>query len=116
MDNSVWVDPLRMLLPFKQYSYPFEEWSRRIRTKEGRAEYTINQWVEDGRITQLQAEEALEQQGGDLWRRAINEVEGEGSELRTGPFDFATIFASPHAPIMWAYHALNNEKEKISPI
>ena len=116
MGNSIWADPMRLLLPFKQYSYPFEEWNKRIRTKEGRAEYTLNEWVESGRITQIQAEDAIEQQGGDLWRMAIDEVEGENSDLRTGPFDFATIFASPHAPIMWAYHAYNDETEKISPI
>ena len=116
MGNSIWVNPTRLMLPMEQFSYPFEDWSRRIRSKEGKAEYTINQWVEAGTITQLEAEDAIEQQGGDLWDRAVRQAEDENSELRTGVFDFATTFMSPHAPLMWAYHALNNEKEKISPI
>jgi hypothetical protein len=45
MGNSIWVNPTRLMLPFEQYSYPFKEWQQRIRTKEGRAEYLINEWA-----------------------------------------------------------------------
>lgn len=109
------VDPMRTALPFDTFAYPFEEAQAQGVRDQGAAERVLREMLNDGKITQADYDQALASKTGSAWERAVMLARQDDTEGRLNGFDFAALFSSPHAPIMWAYNAARGEPERIGP-
>jgi hypothetical protein len=114
-EHEVFVDPLRALLPFDQMSYAIDEYVSRKHTAEGRAEFLLDEWAQEGQITQEQADKAVEEQSGELWDAAFQEIINDDAGLKHGWIDVAQLLSSPHAPIVWGKNIIEGTPEEIGP-
>ncbi len=107
------IDPLRMMLPFDNWLSPFDQMQKEQESAEGRAERTLDQLLQDGKITQDDYEEAMENRSGATWEYALSVAQQNQDGDRYDAWDFATALQAPHAPLMWAYNAAFGDKEDI---
>lgn len=110
MGGEGFIDPLRMLLPFDSWAQPFEAAQQQALGDEGFAKRKLEEMFNDGLITQGEYEQALEEQVGPTWERALAMAQKDDTEERLNGWDFATMLTSPHAPLQWAYNAMKGEE------
>lgn len=106
MGDEVFVDPLRLALPFDQWSQPFEEYAAQDKRDEGSADRKLDELLNDGKITQSEYDEAIQSHSGATWERAMSLVQTDDAEGRQSPFDFMSTLLPPHLPILYAYDAM----------
>lgn len=109
------VDPLRVLLPFDAFAQPFEQMQQAQLGTEGRAQRLLQSQLEDGLISQDDFDAAIQNHQGPVWDKALAETQRNDDNEKYDAWDFATSLSSPHAPIMWAYNAMNGHPEDIGP-
>lgn len=115
--GDMYVDPFQSLLPFDQWSYPFEQRAAQETRDEGVAERKLEELYNDGEITQAQLDLALSRHSGPLWERAVSLAQTDDAEGRYNDVDFITGFLNPHAPLLWAYErARNREPGAVLPL
>ena len=109
------VDPLRLLFPFKGFAQPFEQMQQAQASTEGRATRLLDGMLSSGQITQAEYDEAVDSKNTPVWDRAMSEAQQNDDNQKFDAWDFATAMSSPHAPIMWAYNAASGHPENIGP-
>src|SRR3972149_3432296 len=107
------IDPLKMALPFDSFAQPFEQAQNNKFTVEGRAQRTLSQWLDEGKITQEDFDAAIKTKAGSVWDQAKNQVVKEDENLDYNAWDFASLMTSPHAPISWAWNLAQGHPEDI---
>jgi hypothetical protein len=115
MEDSIYFDPIRSLLPFDTFAYPFERYMQRNSTLEGRTEYILNDMFENGQISEEELANAIETQNGPLYLKAREMAIADDDELKFNAWDFASLLSGPHAPLQWAYNVAKGEPEDIGP-
>lgn len=115
MGDNIFIDPMRTALPFKQFAYPWEQYQQEQQNEEYSAERVLRELVNDGEISQEEYDETLLNRNGPLWDRAISLAQQDVSDDKLNTFDFMSMFAQPHAPVMWAYNVARGKPEDIGP-
>lgn len=115
MGDTIFVDPLQLALPFKQWAYAVDQYTGNENKDIGRANRVLEELLNDQEITQEQYARALETQTGPEWDRAVSLARLDDTEGRTSMFDFMSMMTAPHAPIAWAHNALKGTPEEIGP-
>lgn len=115
LGDEVFVDPLRTALPFKQFSYPFEQMQRQEQGDVAATNNVLKELLNDGKITQQQYDDASSSQQGEVWDRAMSLARQDDTEGRLNGFDFMSTLTSPHAPLLWAYNTMRGKPEDIQP-
>ena len=115
MGKAVFVDPLRMMLPFDSFGMPYEQYQQNQMTAEGRTERILTTMVDEGQITTEEAEAAMNSQSGDLWEQAYQRVIEDEPSLKNTTWDMVNLLTPFHAPLVWAYEAANGTPEDIAP-
>ena len=110
MGKDIFVDPLKMIFPFKRFAYPVEQIIYQLSGDRQATIRKLDELVEQGQITRQEAEEAKELQGGVAWERAKALARQDDAEDRKSAFDLMSMFIQPHAPIVWAYKASQGEE------
>ena len=113
--DSMFFDPLRALLPIQNFTYGYEEEMQRMMQLEGKAEYILNDMVENGEVRREDADVAIMEKKGDLWKKAEQMAIDDNEDLSFNAWDFASLLSSPHAPLDWAVKTAQGRKEDISP-
>lgn len=113
LGDTVFVDPLQLLLPFKQWEYAVDALTQDENRDVGRARRVLEELASDGEITEEQYAQALESEEGPAWERAIMLARLDDTEGRTSAFDFMSMLTAPHAPIAWAHQFLKGTPEEI---
>jgi hypothetical protein len=113
--GDAFIDPMRQMLPFKQFTYPWERYQQQQQGIEYDAERVLRELVNDEEISQEDYDEALLNRNGPVWDRAISLAQQDESDEKLNTFDFMSMFAQPHAPLMWAYNAARGKPEEIGP-
>src|SRR3990167_4155682 len=116
MGGGGWVAPLAVGLPLNQFVGPFEQAQQATTSLNSRTERKIGELLEAGQLTQSQAAEALRTKAGPAWQRAAGLAQDDDANLKFDGMDFASLLASPHLPITWAYQALRGTPERIGPL
>ncbi len=115
MEDSIYFDPIRSMLPFDTFLYPFERYMQRNSTLEGRTEYILNDMLENGEINEEELETALAQESGPIYLKAREMAIADDDELKFNAWDFASLLSGPHAPLQWAYNVAKGTPEEIGP-
>ena len=115
MGDGVFIDPMRSMLPFKQFAYPWERHQQEQQGEEYDAERVLRELLNDEEISQDEYDETLLNRNGPIWDRAISLAQQDESDEKLNTFDFMSMFAQPHAPLMWAYNAARGKPEEIGP-
>lgn len=115
MGEDIFIDPLRTMLPFKQFLYPFERYEQEQQNHNYAVERVLREMVNDGDMNQNDYEAALMSRQGPDWDRAVSLARLDDTEARLNPFDFMSMMTAPHAPLMWAYNAARGKPEEIGP-
>lgn len=113
--GSLFIDPVRMALPFDSFVTSYERWRNNQYTLEGRAERVLQQWLENEQYDPELIQEAIDTKEGELWDHAIATAQDNDENLRTDAFEYVSLFTSPHAPIQWAKEILAGTPENIQP-
>lgn len=114
MGDDVFVDPMRALLPFDRFAYPFEEMANQQASDAQMVQRKLDELVEKGLATPAEAQAALASKSGPLWDRAEGLARLDDGDDRKNAFDIMTMFAQPHAPLMAAYNLARGKPEEIS--
>lgn len=115
LGKNLFIDPMRTALPLGQFVWPWEEAINQQFRDEGATTRTLEELLNDTKITQAEYEEAINTKSGPVWDRAETLARQYDTEGRLNGFDFMTMLAQPHAPIMWAYNLAKGQKEDIGP-
>jgi len=115
MGDSIFFDPIRALLPFDTFAYPFERLMQRNSTLEGRTEFILNDMLENNQISEQEFNEAIADPNHELWQRARGMAIEDDDELKYSAWDFASTLSAPHAPLVWAMESLQGTPENIPP-
>lgn len=115
MQNKIYVDPMRMALPFDQFTFGYEEMMNKQNTLEGRTFRLIEQAQADGNLTAYQANEAIRTMSGETWEKYRTMALQNDEELKFDAVDFVTLMTPPHAPLMWAKEIAEGTPEDIAP-
>jgi hypothetical protein len=113
LGDEVFVDPLSLALPFKQWEYALDSVTQDEQRDVGRARRVLEELLQDGEISDQQYALALENESGPAWERAIALARLDDTEGRTSMFDFMSMLTAPHAPIAWAHQILKGKPEEI---
>ncbi|MCK5850182.1 MAG: hypothetical protein KAH23_04645 [Kiritimatiellae bacterium] len=113
MGDSIYFDPLSIVMPFDTMTMPFQMAKQRGLSREGSVERELNRMVHNDEITQAQAEEALQLKSGKIFQDAISRTEGAGNQ--TDNYELLSALSSPHAPYDWAIKGLSGKPEEIGP-
>lgn len=111
--GDTFINPMRFLLPFDGFMSPWEQAHNSKFSVERKTQTTLDQMLEEGIISEKEYQEAVENQSGDAWDRAKAQVEEGGDQYDA--MDFVSMTMTPHAPLMWAYNAVNENKQDIGP-
>lgn len=84
--SSVWVDPIRKMFPFSEFTGPVDYYAKSKSEQERRAENLIIQWHGRGQVGTEEASQAFGSKSGATWQRAMEQaqLELEGNEADTG--------------------------------
>jgi len=113
--GEMFIDPLRVALPFDNWIDPFDRMKNEQIGEEGRTQRVLEQMLIDGQINQDEYEEATTNKSGATWDYANQTMKQNDESDRYDAFDFATSLQAPHAPLMWAYNAAFGDKKDIGP-
>ena len=117
MGKELFIDPLKMALPFDQWLGIPEALDKQKFNDVGATERVLRELVNDGKISQPEFEAAVRDKTGAVWERGMALARQDDTEDRLNPFDFVSMFSNPHVPIGWAMDIANNrEPESILPI
>ena len=116
MGGGMWINPGDIGLPFGRFLWPFEARQRSQEQTTMKANRQLYDMLEDGKITQTEFDTAMESRSGQVYDRAVENAQAEDSNLRFDAFDWSTMTASPHVPLMWAYQYLRGTPERIGPL
>lgn len=116
MGGGVWVNPTQIGLPLDQFFNIPEQIQQATLSRSRGAERKLRELVENGQITQAQADEAMATQGGPAWDRATQLALSDDANLKFDAVDMGSLVASPHLPLSWAYNALRGTPERIGPL
>ena len=111
--GDTFFNPMRFALPFDAWMAPWEQATSGKFRDESKAKATLDQMLEAGEITADEHKTATDSQSGDIWDRAMAKVK-EGGESYDA-MDFVSMTMTPHAPLMWAYNAVNDQPNEIGP-
>ncbi|MHA2065709.1 MAG: hypothetical protein ACXABY_15135 [Candidatus Thorarchaeota archaeon] len=114
MGDDIFIDPLRTMLPFKTFAYPWERAQQQSRNEDYQTERVLQELLNSDEISQEDYDEALMNRQGQVWDRALSLAQQE-SDDRLNTFDFMSMLTMPHAPAMWAYNAARGKPEEIGP-
>ena len=115
MGKDLFIDPLGAILPIKRFAWPFQQITEEIEGDRQRTERTLEEMLNDNKITQQDYDFALQQQAGPIWDQAVDLSRMDDSQERMDPFDFMSMLISPHAPLQWAYNIARGTPERIQP-
>ena len=115
MGRALFVDPMRTLLPFDTFAYPYEQFLNQQQGEAGQAGRLLDNWVDGGQITRAEADAALAGQAGQLWEAALAQARQNNADQRHDAFDFMSMMTAPHAPLVWAKEILEGSPEDIGP-
>jgi len=115
MGNEVFINPLRVFLPFDNWASPYDQSQQQAYGDLGAATRALDEMYEAGKISNMEYQEAKKTQMGPVWERAVAFARQDDTEGRLNGVDFANMITSPHAPLMWAYNIANGTPEKIGP-
>jgi len=113
MGDSIYIDPWRQAFPILQMTRPFERAAQEKNQIERRTDQLIYDMVDNGEISDDQAQEAIDNRAGSLYIKAKAQAEGEQEGDFQNPFDFAFALSSPLLPLTWAYQAATGRADKI---
>jgi hypothetical protein len=113
MGDGIFIDPMRMTLPFDTLFNLPEQWIQDVMGNKGATNRAIDRMVEDSEISPEAADEAKANQSGDIWESAQS-IASADKESKSA-WDFMAMAISPHAPLQWAYEALTGTPEDIQP-
>ena len=113
MGDTVYVDPMRQLFPILQMTRPFERAADEKNQLARRTDQLIYDMVDNGEITDEQAQEAIETKAGAIYIKAKAQAETEQERDFQNPFDYAFTLSSPLLPLNWAYKAATGRADEI---
>lgn len=109
MGNEVFVDPLRLALPFDNWMQPFEQLNQQDIADMGAANRKLEELYNDGQISREDYQAAAQTHSGPDWERALALARQDDSEGRMSWADAATALFPPHVPLLYAYDALQGK-------
>lgn len=109
MGNEVFVDPLRIGLPFDNWMAPVEQKMQDDISDRGAASRKLEELYHDGEIDQADYQNALQTQSGPAWERALSLARQDDTEGRMTWSDTAAALFPPHVPLLYAMDALNGK-------
>ena len=115
MGDALFVDPMRLALPMDTFAYPYEQWQQNQQSAEGRAQFVIEGWVDEGKIDAQEAAQTLQSQSGRIWEDALSRVYADDPEVKNTAWDFVNMMTPMHAPIVWAKEIADGTPENIPP-
>lgn len=115
MGKNIYVDPFKQIYPFRQLTAPFRQMQDEANMLNKKTMGIIQQQLEDGEITDAQAEEAVKQKSGEVWDKAMRDVRASSQLEFEKPLDYATALISPSLPLSLAINLSSwGDKKKIS--
>jgi len=117
MGKELFIDPLRMALPFDSWLGIPEMIDKQKFNDVGATERVLRELMNDGKISRTEYEAAVRDKSGALWERGMALARQDDTEDRLNPMDFVSMFSNPHVPIGWALDAASGrEPEATLPI
>jgi hypothetical protein len=107
MGNEVFVNPLRLALPFDNWMAPFEQMNQQDLADLGAANRKLEELYNEGQLDREAYEQAASTHSGPDWERAMALARADDSEGRMSWADTAAALFPPHVPLLYAYDALN---------
>ena len=111
--GDAFINPTRFLLPFDGFMMPWEQMQQGKFQTQSKVKGTLENMLEQGVITEQDYQTAITDQSGDVWERALQQVQ-EGGDTYDA-MDFVSMTMTPHAPLMWAYNAAKGTPNEIGP-
>jgi hypothetical protein len=112
--GPVFADPMRQMFPFEQLYQPLEMLEEQNSQLERQAAYVIDGWLDDGEITDAEAQSALQQRAGPVWEKAVSQAQMEIEENIANPADFAALMFGFSLPLEWIRRIYAGKPEKIT--
>lgn len=111
--GDTFINPLQTLLPFDAWAQPWEQAQQNKFTLDGKAQQTLQQMLQAGKITDQEYQDALNNKQGPAWQQAYAAAQDGGDNYSA--MDFFNMTMTPHAPLMWAYNAVRGQPNEIGP-
>ncbi|HEY6022323.1 MAG TPA: hypothetical protein VIY48_21435, partial [Candidatus Paceibacterota bacterium] len=111
--GDTFINPTRFLLPFDGFMQPWEQAYTADNQKSGKIEQTLNQMYQQGKISEADYNDAIDNKRGPAFDMAQSQVEQGGDNYDS--MDFVQMMMTPHAPLMWAYNAARGTPNEIGP-
>jgi hypothetical protein len=117
MGNSIYIDPLKQIFPFSQFSAPMDLALQQGQNVEYAATSKIQEAVKEGRLTATQAKAAIENKDNPIWKQALAEAQVELKN--NGDIDAMSLTSMMMTPAMWwtyPYHILKGTADQLYPL
>lgn len=114
--GGIWVDPLQFGLPLDTFLQPWEQAQQATTQQDQQTQRKLDELLRGGQISQAEYDQAASDHNSPAYQRAVQLVAADGEAQRFDGLDFASVLASPHLPLMWAYQAARGTPERIGPL
>lgn len=111
MGKNQFVDPLSVALPFDKFASPYEQYQNQQASDLGAATRKLQEMAKNGQISQADLQQAMTDQKGPVWDRAVSLAQQDDTSTRLNGLDFAAMFTSPHLPIQMAMNAITGKEQ-----
>jgi len=108
--GGMFIDPTFQLFPFKQFTQPLDALRRDNEYIVNNASYILQNMQDDGLITKDQYDQAIANQTGPIWERAIEQAKIERGENKNGAADYFSMLLSPALYLTLPYYLATGKK------
>jgi hypothetical protein len=93
--DALYIDPLSSLFPPANFMRPFERMQQDKTQQEMEAERILQEWANDGTVSQAAIAEAAQTRSGSAWERALAEAQIRRESEIANPMDFFSTMFGP---------------------
>jgi len=108
--GGMFIDPTFQAFPFKQFTQPLDAMRRENANLTNNAGYILQDMKDGGHITKAQYDEAIANQTGPIWERAMAQAEIEHDENKNTAGDYFSMLLSPALYLTVPYYLATGKK------
>jgi hypothetical protein len=111
--GGVFIDPLKQIFPFSTFGRPLEALSNDENLLQKSATSIIREWQAEESISPQEGQQAIADQSGALWERAMVEAQKQTDVQVENPVDLMSQMSSMSLPLQTFYNAVSGHPENI---
>lgn len=111
--QDVYIDPYRQIFPFLNIARPWTDFLTAQNRENKKAQTILQDMVDNGDLTQPEADTAIQTMQGDNWSKALAQARNDLDSDTGNPLDFAQTISGFSLPVSMAVNLASGRTDRI---